>query len=74
MTLGLFGNLSFLYPIQYSIDNKKEVIRCSDSRNVNVDELPDKMPEAVPRFNLYRYSHVKDGKFTEFVPGKLNPQ
>jgi len=58
----------FINFVQFGIDNKKEVIRCSDSRNVNVDELPDKMPEAVPRFNLYRYSHVKDGKFTEFVP------
>ena len=36
-----------------------------------MSELPDKMPEAIPRFNLYRYSHVKEGKYTEFVPGKL---
>ena len=38
---------------------------------MTVSELPDKMPEAIPRFNLYRYSHVKEGKYTEFVPGEL---
>ncbi|KAL5267751.1 hypothetical protein ACHWQZ_G004709 [Mnemiopsis leidyi] len=58
----------FINFVQFGIDNKKEIIRCSDSRNVTVNELPDKMPEATPRFNLFRYSHVKEGKYTEFVP------
>ena len=72
ITNNLYISHGFDSHIDQGIDNKKEVIRCSDSRNVNVCELPDKMPVSMPRFNLYRYSHVKEGKYTEFVPGNAS--
>ena len=52
-----------------AIDGKKETIRVTDSSNIKVSGLAEKMPEGAPRFNLYRYSHVKDGKSTQFIPG-----
>lgn len=54
--------------VQFAIDNKKETIRVTNSRNLGVSELSDQMPESAPRFNLFRYSHLKDGKSQEFVP------
>lgn len=50
------------------IDAKREMIKVTDSRNIGINDLPEKMPQAMPRFNLYRYSHLKDGQSTEFVP------
>lgn len=54
--------------VQFGIDAKKEIIRATDSSNIGIYELPDKMPESHARFNLFRYSHLKDGKAMEFVP------
>ena len=56
--------------LSQAIDNKKETIRVTNSRNLGVSELSDQMPESAPRFNLFRYSHLKDGKSQEFVPGQ----
>ena len=39
------------------------------STPLNTLELPDMMCEDQPRFNLYRYSHLKDGNHKEYVPG-----
>eukprot|EP00116_Pleurobrachia_bachei_P006136 sb/3466398/ len=58
----------FINFVQFAIDGKKETIRVTDSSNIKVDGLAEKMPEGAPRFNLYRYSHVKDGNSTEFIP------
>lgn len=58
----------FVNFVQFGIDTKKEIIRVTNCSNINIRELPLMMNEDLPRFNLYRYSHTKEGKIKEFVP------
>lgn len=58
----------FVNFVQFGIDTKKEIIRVTNCTNINILELPDMMCEDQPRFNLYRYSHLKDGNHKEYVP------
>jgi len=49
--------------IQMSINISKEIIDVTDTKNCDIQSLPSRVPEDVPRYHVFRFDHTHEGDF-----------
>ena len=48
--------------VQLYIDQDNEVVGVENPSTCTVQQLPNKVPEDVPRYHLFRFSHIQEGQ------------
>merc|ERR1712241_14743 len=49
--------------IQMSINISKEIIDVTDTKSCDIQSLPSRVPEDVPRYHVFRFDHTHEGDF-----------
>ena len=49
--------------IQMSINISKEIIDVTDTKSCDIQSLPSRVPEEVPRYHVFRFDHTHEGDF-----------
>ena len=61
--------------IQMSINISKEIIDVTDTKSCDIQSLPSRVPEDVPRYHVFRFDHTHEGDFmksTSKLKKKMN--
>ena len=46
-----------------SINISKEIIDVTDTKSCDIQSLPSRVPEEVPRYHVFRFDHTHEGDF-----------
>ena len=49
--------------VQLCINISKEIIDLEDQKGCEIDQLPSRVPEDVPRYHVFRFDHTHEGDF-----------
>ena len=49
--------------IQMSINISKEILDVTDTKRCDIQSLPSRVPEDVPRYHVFRFDHTYGGDF-----------